>query len=90
MRFAVSTTGFVEIAFPKAGMTSPREVISDDAGEADRTSTGSGRSGNWAGEPGDEMGDADWVEYPEAGRANNPRSKYHLPFLCVHLGNTTS
>jgi len=91
--FAASTTGFVEMALPTAGMTSPREVISDDAGEADRTSSGSGRSGNWlssAGESRGEIGDAGWVVYPEAGRANNPRSKYHLPFLCVHLGKTTS
>jgi len=92
-RFAVSTIGFVEIALPTAGMTSPREVMSDDAGEADRTSSGSGRSGNCpsnVGESGGEVGDVGWVEYPEAGRANNPRSKYHLPFLCVHLGKTTS
>jgi hypothetical protein len=45
-RFAVPTTGFVEMALPTAGMTSPRDVMSDGAGEADRTSSGSGRSGN--------------------------------------------
>ena len=90
-RFAVSTTGFVEKAWPTAGMTSPREDMSDGAGEADRTSSGRGRSGNWFSSSGDsEVGDAGWVAYPEAGRANNPRSKYHLPFLCVHLGKTTS
>jgi hypothetical protein len=92
-RFAVSTTGFVEMALPTAGRTSSREVMSDDAGEADRISRGSGRSGTCppsAGDPGDEIGDAGWVTYPEAGRANNPRSRYHLPFLCVHLGKTTS
>lgn len=38
----------------------------------------------------EDVGDVGWVVYPEAGRANNPRSKYHLPFLCVHFGNTTS
>ena len=89
-RFAVSTTGFVEMALPTAGMTSPRDVISDGAGEADRTSSGSGRSGNWPLSAEGEVGDDGWVVYPEAGRANNPRSKYHLPFLCVHLGKTTS
>ena len=78
------------MALPTAGMTSPRDVMSDGAGEADRTSSGSGRSGNCVGEPGGEVGDAGWVVYPEAGRANNPRSRYHLPFLCVHLGKTTS
>ena len=60
-RFAVSTTGFAEIAPPMAGMTSPRDVISDDAGDADRTSTGSGRSGNCVGEPVGEMGDVGMV-----------------------------
>lgn len=92
-RFAASTTGFVEMALPTAGMTSLRDVMSDDAGEADRTSSWSGRSGSClssVGEPGGEIGDAGWVVYPEAGRANNPRSRYHLPFLCVHLGKTTS
>ena len=92
-RFAVSTTGFVEMAVPTAGMTSLRDVMSDGAGEADRTSGGSGRSGNClssVGEPRSEVGDAGWVVYPEAGRANNPRSRFHLPFLCVHLGKTTS
>jgi hypothetical protein len=44
-RFAVSTTGFVDMALPTTGMTSLREVMSDDAGEADRTSSDSGRSG---------------------------------------------
>jgi len=56
-RFAVSTTGFVDMALPTAGMTSLREVISDDAGEVDRTSSDSGRSGN-VGEPESEVGDA--------------------------------
>lgn len=78
------------MAFPKVGITSPREVISDDVGEGDRMSTGSGRSGKCVGEPGGEVGDAGWVVYPEAGRANKPRSRYHLPFRCVHLGKTTS
>lgn len=81
------------MAVPTAGMTSLRDVMSDGAGEADRTSSGSGRSGSClssVGEPRDEVGDAGWVVYPEAGRANNPRSRYHLPFLCVHLGKTTS
>ena len=56
-RFAVSTTGFFDKALPTAGMTSLREVISDDAGEEDRTSSDSGRSGN-VGEPEGEVGDA--------------------------------
>ena len=92
-RLTVSTTGFVEMASPTAGMTSPREVISDGAGEADRTSSGSGRRGRWLSSPGEwggEVGDAGWVVNPEAGRANNPRSKYHLPCLCIHFGKTTS
>ena len=89
-RFAVSTTGFVEMALPTPGMTSPRDVMSDGAGEADRTLSGSGSSGNWPFSAEGEVGDGGLVVYPEAGRANNPRSRYHLPFLCIHLGKTTS
>jgi len=63
-RFTVSATGFVEMALPKAGMTSPRDVMSDGAGEADRTSSGRGRSGKWFSSADDsdgDIGDAGWV-----------------------------
>lgn len=36
------------------------------------------------------VGEGGWALIPDAGSANKPRSRYHLPFFCVQRGMRTS